>query len=91
MYHGQNSHHDLPCIDRQISIVEAPVKLLVGNGLIGGVVVGAEVLVGEGVSCGDTLLGVENEHPLEEVDGCIFGQTNISQRQQSTHQNHLRS
>jgi hypothetical protein len=43
-------------------------------------VVGAEVLVGEGVSCGDTLLRVENEHPLEEVNGWIFGQTNISQR-----------
>lgn len=65
-----NLHHDLPCINGQIGIVETPVELLIGHRLIGGVVVGREVVISQGVGRGDTLLGVKNQHSLEKFDGC---------------------
>jgi len=62
-------HHDLPCVYGQIGVIETPVELLIGHGLIGGVVVRSEVVISQGVGRGDTLLGVENQHPLEKLDG----------------------
>lgn len=47
-------HHHLPCIDRQIRIVKAPVKLLRRGRLIRRVVVRRQVLVRETVGGGDS-------------------------------------
>lgn len=35
----QNSHHDLPRVHGQICVVEGPIELLLGDRLIGGIVV----------------------------------------------------
>jgi hypothetical protein len=61
-------HHNLPCVDWQVSIVERPVKLLLSHRLIGRVVVWRKVFVRKGLCCCDALLGVEDQHSLEEVD-----------------------
>lgn len=63
-----NSHHDLPCVDREIGVVETPIELLLGNRLVGGVVVGRKVLVGQGLGGSYPLLGVKDKHALEKVD-----------------------
>lgn len=67
--HFLDSHHDLPCVDGQIGVVEAPVELLLGDGLIGGVVVRSQVLVGQSLGGCYPLLGIEHEHALQEVNG----------------------
>lgn len=63
-------HHNLPCVDRQVGVVETPIKLLLGNRLISGVMVRAKVVMGERLGCRNALLGVEDEHPLKKVDSC---------------------
>jgi hypothetical protein len=66
---SRNSHHDLPGVNGQVSIVERPVELLLGNGLIGRVVVRCEVGVGErgaGLYAGAR---VEDQHLLKELNG----------------------
>jgi len=60
-------HHDLPGINGQIGIVETPIEHLGGSRLIGGVVVGCEVLVRESLGSGDTGARVEYQHLLEQV------------------------
>ena len=62
-------HHHTPGVDWQISVVEVPVELGLRDGLVSGVVVWREVWVCERLSRGDTLLGVEHEHALKQVDG----------------------
>lgn len=62
-------HHDLPRINRQISVVETPVELLLGLWLVGGVVVGCEVRVGEGLAGLYARSWVEDEHAFEKFDG----------------------
>jgi len=66
-------HHNLPCVNRQISVVEAPIELLLGHRLVGRVMVWRKVLVLECLGCRDALLGIEDEHALEEVDSGRFG------------------
>lgn len=63
-----NSHHDLPCVHGEIGVVETPIELLLGNRLVGGIVIRSKVLVGEGLGGRDALLGIEDKHFLEEVD-----------------------
>jgi hypothetical protein len=65
------SHHDLPCVDRKIGIVERPVELLLCLGLVGRVVVWGKVWVGKGLLGLDSLPGVEDQHVLEQIDGCV--------------------
>lgn len=76
---GENPHHDLPRVDRQIGVVEAPVKLLLRHGLVGRVVVRRQVLVGQRLLRRYPLLGVEDEHPFQQVDGCTPGQHLLGQ------------
>ncbi len=53
---------------RKVSVVEAPIKLLVGDGLVGRVMVGSQVLVGQALGGRYPCLRVEDEHALQEVD-----------------------
>lgn len=64
----QDVHHDLPRVHGQVGIVKAPVKLLLGHGLVAGVVVRREVLVRESLGRRYPLLGVEHQHALEQVN-----------------------
>lgn len=64
-----DSHHNLPCVDGEVSVVETPIELLLGSGLVGGVMVRGQVLVGEGLGGCYPLLGVEDEHAFKEVNG----------------------
>lgn len=66
-------HHDLPGVDGEIGIGEAPVKDSLGDGLIGLIVVGGKIFVGESLGGGDTLAGIENKHLLEKVQGLRIG------------------
>lgn len=67
------SHHDLPRVYREVGVVETPVELLLGNGLVAGVVVRGEVLVSQSLGRRYSLLGVEDEHLLQEIDGGRVG------------------
>jgi len=61
-------HHDLPGVNGQIGVVERPVELLLGNGLISRVVVRREVRVGErgtGLYAGTR---VEDQHLLKKLN-----------------------
>lgn len=60
-------HHDLPCVNGQVSIVERPVERLFRLGLVGRVVVRSEVWMCERFSGADTCAGVENEHLFEQI------------------------
>ena len=62
-------HHHLPRIHGQVCVIERPVKGLGGHGLIIGIVVGLKVLVVQCLASSDTLLGVEHQHLLEQVQG----------------------
>jgi hypothetical protein len=64
-------HHHLPGIDRKISVVETPIKLLCSNRLIGWVVVGRNVLVGETFSRIDSLARVKPEHLFEQIQSAL--------------------
>jgi hypothetical protein len=64
-------HHHLPRIDRQVRIVEAPVKLLRRRGFVRRVVVRREVFMGETVGRVDTCSRVKDEHLFEQVEGCV--------------------
>ena len=57
-------------VDWQIGIVEAPIELFGSDRLIGRVVVRSEVIMGQGLGGSDTLLGVEHQHLLQQVDSC---------------------
>jgi hypothetical protein len=61
-------HHDLPGIHRKVGVIERPIKLLLGLRLVGRVVVGREVFVRKCFPSADSLLGIENEHSLQEID-----------------------
>lgn len=63
-------HHNLPCVHRQVRVVERPVELLLRHRLVGRVVIRREVFVRESVACSHSCSRVEDEHSLEEVDGC---------------------
>lgn len=62
-----NIHHNLPCIDWQICIIERPIELLVCYGLIGGVVVWREIWMCKCLTGIYALLRVEDEHLLEHI------------------------
>ena len=62
-------HHDLPGIDGEVGVVEAPVELFRRFGLIRRIMVRRDVFVRERLGRGDTLARVEDKHLLEEVDG----------------------
>lgn len=53
-------HHDLPRINGEFGVVEAPVELLVGHRLVGGIVVRGKVLMRQGLSGSYPLLGVKD-------------------------------
>lgn len=57
-------HHNFPRVNGQVCIVERPVKLLLRNRLISGVVVWGEVWVSESLLRSYTLLRVEDQHVL---------------------------
>jgi hypothetical protein len=59
-----HSHHNFPGVDREICVIERPIELLFCDWLVGRVVVGCEVWVGESLRRLDALLGVEDEHAL---------------------------
>jgi len=63
-------HHDLPGVDGQVGIVEAPVELLLGHRLVRRVVIRSKVIMRQRLGGGYPLLGVEDEHALEEIDRC---------------------
>lgn len=62
-------HHDLPGVDWEIGIVEAPIELLSGDGFVGWVVVGSNVFVLETFSGVYSLSRIEDQHLLEECEG----------------------
>jgi len=57
-------HHDLPCVDGQVCIVEGPIELLLRDRLIGWVVVRGQVWVCKRLLRSYTLLGVKDQHVL---------------------------
>lgn len=59
-----NLHHDFPCVNGQISIVERPIELLFSDWLIGRIVVRRKVWVSECLLRSYTLLRVKDEHVL---------------------------
>ena len=61
-------HHDLPGVYRQISIVETPIKDLLGGRLVCWVVVWRQVFVRQGLGGRDTSAGVKDEHLFEQVE-----------------------
>lgn len=61
-------HHDLPGIDRQLRVVERPIELLAGDGLVRGVMIRCDVLVRERLGGIDTFTWVEDEHLLEQIE-----------------------
>lgn len=67
-----NLHHDLPCIDGQVSIVETPIELLLSYRLICRVMVGREIVVSKSLSGGYALLGVKDKHTLEKINSCVY-------------------
>ena len=67
---GNDIHHDLPGIYRQVCVVEGPIELLFCNRLIGGVVVWRKIRIGKGVASLDAFPGVEYQHALEKFNGC---------------------
>ena len=66
----RDSHHYFPRVNWEIGVVEAPVKLLLGDRLVCRVMVRSEVLVRQGVRGRYPLLGVEYKHALKKVDSC---------------------
>lgn len=60
-------HHDLPGVDGEIGVVEAPVERFRRNGLVGRVVIRRKVLVRKRLGRVDSFPGVEDEHLLEQV------------------------
>lgn len=65
-------HHDLPCVHREISIIETPVELLSGDGLVRGVVVWGNILMCQGLRGVYPFSGIENKHFFEQVQCCIL-------------------
>ena len=63
-----HSHHDFPGVDREISIIEGPIELLLRHGFVGGVVVRREIFVREGFASADPRSGIKHEHSFEEID-----------------------
>jgi hypothetical protein len=57
---GTGTH--FPCVDGEIDVVEGPVEFFTGFGFVGGVVVGGEVFVAEGLFGVDAGARVEDEH-----------------------------
>lgn len=64
-----NLHHDLPCINRQIGVVETPVEFFLSHRLVCRVMVGRKVVVSESLSGSYSLLGVKDKHAFEKVNG----------------------
>jgi hypothetical protein len=62
------SHHDLPGVNGQIGVVERPVELLLGNGLISRVVVRRKVGVSERGTSLYAGTRVEDQHLLQELN-----------------------
>lgn len=62
-------HHDFPCVHREIRVIKGPVKLLLCHRLIGGIVIWCQIFVCKTFCSLDSLLGIENEHSLEKIDG----------------------
>jgi hypothetical protein len=63
-----NLHHNLPCINRQIGVVETPVKLFLGHRLVCRIMVGRKIIVSESLSGSYPLLGVKDKHAFEKVN-----------------------
>lgn len=66
-------HHNLPGVDREISIVERPVERLLSFGLVGRVVVRGEVRMCERFCSADTGSWVEDQHLFEQVESHWVG------------------
>ena len=69
-------HHYFPCVHGQIGVIKTPIKLLLGNRFVAGVVVGAEILVRQGWCGRNALLGVKHEHAFEQINRCGFNVRN---------------
>jgi hypothetical protein len=63
-------HHYFPGIHGEVCIVETPVKLLRSFWFVGGIVVGCNVFMSQGVGCVDALAWIKDKHLLEEIKGC---------------------
>lgn len=63
-------HHDLPGVDRQIGIIERPIECFRCDRLVRWIVVRRKVLVRQRCRCIDTSPRVENEHLLQQIEGC---------------------
>lgn len=66
-------HHYFPCVNREICIVKRPIELLVSDRLVGGIVVGRQIFVGQTLRGGDPFSRVKDQHLLEKIDGCWIG------------------
>ena len=60
-------HHHFPSIHGEVRIIETPVKLLRSLWFIGGIMIGCDVFMSQGVGRVDTLAWIKNKHLLEEV------------------------
>ena len=60
-------HHDLPGIDGEVCVVEAPIKLLGRLGLVRRVVIRRDVFMRERLCRGDSFPGIKDKHLLEKV------------------------
>lgn len=60
-------HHNFPCVNGQVRIVETPIELFFRDRLICGVVVRCKVLVAQGLSGCYPRLGVKDQHALQQV------------------------
>lgn len=60
-------HHDLPCINREICIVETPIELFTRDGLVRWVVVRRYILMCQGIRCTYPFSGIKDKHFLQEI------------------------
>lgn len=68
------SHHDLPCIHGQVSIVKTPVELLFGDRFIRWIMVRREVVVTQCVGCCYPLLGIKDQHALQQINRYLMSE-----------------
>ena len=63
----ESVHHNLPCIHRQVRIVERPVEFLLRFRFVGWVVVRREVFVRKPITGANSLLRIKDQHALQKI------------------------
>lgn len=66
-----NLHHKSASVGDVVTVVEGPVEGVVDFGLVAWVVVLCEIGVCEGFFRADSFGNVEDEHFLQQIDGCF--------------------